>query len=176
VPQVEVAFDIDANGILNVTAKDKATNAERQIRIEASSGLSEADIKRAIDDAARHESEDKERKEAIEARNQLDTLIYGTKKLVAENGGKLGDADKLMVEEELKRAEEVLERNRESGKPDELRAAFESLQGVAHKVAEALYKAASPSDGGDGAPGPDASAGAGGGGGDVIDAEFEDKT
>jgi molecular chaperone DnaK len=179
VPQVEVVFDIDANGILNVTAKDKATNAERQIRIEASSGLSEHDIKRAIDDAARHEAEDKDRKEAIEARNQLDTLIYGTKKLVQENGSKLGDADKLMVEEELKRAEEVLERNRDAGKPEELRQAFESLQSVAHKIAEALYK----SSGGDagGGPGPDATADAGGGGGgagsgDVIDAEFEDKT
>jgi molecular chaperone DnaK len=178
VPQVEVVFDIDANGILHVTAKDKATNAERQIRIEASSGLSENDIKRAIDDAAKHESEDKERKEAIEARNQLDTLIYGTKKLVQENSAKLGDADKLMVEEELKRAEEVLERNREAGKPDELRSAFESLQSVAHKIAEALYKAASPSEGGGGGgPEPGADAGGGGGGnGDVIDAEFEDKT
>jgi molecular chaperone DnaK len=174
-PQVEVVFDIDANGILNVTAKDKATNAERQIRIEASSGLSEADIKRAIDDAARHEAEDKDRKESIEARNQLDTLIYSTKKLLAENGGKLGDADKLMAEEEIKRAEEVLERNREAGKPEELRSAFESLQSVAHKVAEALYKSAAP-EGGDGAGGPGPDQGAGGGNGDVIDAEFEDKT
>ena len=182
VPQVEVVFDIDANGILHVTAKDKATNAERQIRIEASSGLSEADIKRAIDDAAKHESEDKSRKEAIEARNQLDTLIYGTKKLVQENSAKLPDADKLMVEEELKRAEEVLERNRDSSSPDELRSAFESLQSVAHKVAEALYKASGDQGGGQGGGGQggggetaDAGAG-GGGGGDVIDAEFEDKT
>jgi molecular chaperone DnaK len=181
VPQVEVVFDIDANGILHVTAKDKATNAERQIKIEASSGLSPSDIQRAIDDAAKHEAEDKERKEAIETRNQLDTLIYGTKKLVQENSAKLGDADKLMVEEELKRAEEVLERNREAGKPDELRSAFESLQSVAHKIAEALYKAAGASEGGDsggGGPSPEADAGGGSGGsnGDVIDAEFEDKT
>jgi molecular chaperone DnaK len=178
VPQVEVVFDIDANGILHVTAKDKATNAERQIRIEASSGLSDADIKRAIDDAAKHEAEDKERKDAIEARNQLDTLIYGTKKLVQENSAKLGEADKLMVEEELKRAEEVLERNREAGKPDELRSAFESLQSVAHKIAEALYKAAGASEGGGGGGGPPPAEGGGGGGGngDVIDAEFEDKS
>jgi molecular chaperone DnaK len=180
VPQVEVVFDIDANGILHVTAKDKATNAERQIRIEASSGLSEADIKRAIDDAAKHEAEDKSRKEAIEARNQLDTLIYGTKKLVSENSAKLSDADKLMIEEQLKSAEEVLERNRDSSSPDELRAAFESLQSAAHKVAEALYKASGDQGGGGqggGGGGEPADAGAGGGGqGDVIDAEFEDKT
>jgi molecular chaperone DnaK len=172
VPQVEVVFDIDANGILNVTAKDKATNAERQIRIEASSGLSEADIKRAVDDAAKHEAEDKQRKEAIEARNQLDSLLYGTKKLVAENGAKLPDAEKLMAEEEIKRAEDVLERNRDASSPDELRAAFESLQSVAHKIAEALYKTTgqAPDMGGDQPPPPSDA------GGDVIDAEFEDKT
>src|SRR5438874_5188848 len=85
VPQIEVTFDIDANGILHVTAKDKATGAERAIRIEASSGLSDADIKRAVEDAAKHESEDKVRKDSIEARNQLDTLLYGTQKLVKEN-------------------------------------------------------------------------------------------
>jgi molecular chaperone DnaK len=174
VPQIEVTFDIDANGILNVAAKDKATNAEKTIRIEASSGLSDADIKRAVDDAAQHEAEDKLRKEAIEARNQLDSLVYQTRKLVQENGGKLGEPEKLMIEEELKSAEGVLERNREADKPDELRAAFEKLQASAHKLAEAMYK---QSGGGDGAasgePGP---APSGGGKDDVIDAEFEDKS
>jgi len=175
VPQIEVTFDIDANGILNVAAKDKATGAEKTIRIEASSGLSDADIKRAVDDAAQHEAEDKQRKDSIEARNQLDTLVYGTRKLVAENTSKIGDAEKLMIEEELKTAEEVLERNREGGDPDELRGAFEKLQSAAHKLAEAMYK----QSGGDGG-----SSGDGGGDGpaadapkdDVIDAEFEDKS
>ena len=172
VPQIEVTFDIDANGILNVAAKDKATNAERTIRIEASSGLSDNDIKRAVDDAAQHEEEDKRRKDAIEARNQLDTLVYGTQKLVKENEAKLADTDKMMVEEALKDAEATLEKNREGGDPDELRAAFEKLQAAAHKVAEAMYKQAGsdapPADGGgDGASTKDA---------DVIDAEFEDKT
>jgi molecular chaperone DnaK len=176
VPQIEVTFDIDANGILHVTAKDKATNAERQIRIEASSGLSEADIKKAVEEAESHEAEDKARKEAIELRNQLDSLLYGTRKLVTENAAKLSDADKLMAEEEFKRAEKVLEDNKEGGNADELRAAFESLQTVAHKIAETMYKSA----GGEaGAGGPDQAAGGGGGGGapqdDVIDAEFEDK-
>src|SRR5689334_12049232 len=142
VPQIEVTFDIDANGILNVTAKDKATNAERAIRIEASSGLTDADIKRAVDDAAQHEAEDKARKDSIEARNQLDTLVYGTKKLVTENDSKLSAEDKLMIEEALKEADEVLERNREGGNPDELRSAFEKLQASAHKLAEAMYKQA----------------------------------
>jgi molecular chaperone DnaK len=178
VPQIEVTFDIDANGILHVGAKDKATGTEKSIKIEASSGLSEADIKRAVDDAAQHEAEDKRRKETIEARNQLDTLIYGTRKLVQENQAKIPDAEKLMVEEELKSAEAVLERNREADQPEELQSAFEKLQGAAHKLAEAMYKQASPGEpppgGGNGGPG----AGGGGGGGkdDVIDAEFEDKS
>ncbi len=172
VPQIEVTFDIDANGILNVTAKDKATNAERAIRIEASGGLTDADIKRAVEDAAKHEEEDKNRKDSIDARNQLDTLVYGTKKLVTEQGPKLADTDKMMIEEALKEAEEVLEKNREGGDAGEMRTAFEKLQAAAHKLAEAMYKTA----------GAD---GQGGGGGetpqpeakndDVIDAEFEDK-
>ena len=176
VPQIEVTFDIDANGILHVGAKDKATGTEKSIKIEASSGLSDSDIKRAVDDAAAHEAEDKTRKEAIEARNQLDTLVYSTRKLVQDSGAKLADADKLMIEEELKAAEQVLERNREADSPDELRAAFEKLQTSAHKLAEQMYKQA----GGDAQPADDGGAGPASGGSapkdDVIDAEFEDKT
>jgi molecular chaperone DnaK len=174
VPQIEVTFDIDANGILNVTAKDKATGTERAIRIEASSGLSEADIKRAVEDAEKHEAEDKARKESIEARNQLDTLLYGTRKLVSENASKLGDADKLMIEEAMKEAEGVLDRNRDGGNTEELRGAFEKLQASAHKLAETMYKQAGGAPEGEGAPagepGPTA------GQSDVIDAEFEDKS
>jgi molecular chaperone DnaK len=171
VPQIEVTFDIDANGILNVAAKDKATGTERTIRIEASSGLSDADIKRAVDDAAQHESEDKARKETIEARNQLDTLIYSTKKLVTESGDKLGDAEKLQIEEALKDADAALERNKEALQPDDLRSAFETLQASAHKLAEAMYKQAGAQ--GDGAGGPPPAEGPKD---DVIDAEFEDKS
>ena len=173
VPQIEVSFDIDANGILNVTAKDKATGAERNIQITASGGLSEADIKRAVEEAASHEAEDKARKEAIEARNQLDSLLYGTRKLVKENEAKLSDAEKLMAEEEFKKADQVLEDNREPTQPEALRAAFESLQAVAHKIAESMYKQAGGPAGGE--AGPDAGA-APGGGDDVIDADFTDKT
>ncbi len=175
VPQIEVTFDIDANGILNVTAKDKATNTERAIRIEASGGLTEADIKRAVDDAAKHESEDKERKESIEARNQLDTLVYSTRKLVQENGEKLVDTDKLMIEEALKEAEGVLESNKEGGSPEVLRGAFEKLQAAAHKLAEAMYKQAAP-EGGAGGGQTEGGGPAGGAKDDVIDAEFEDKS
>src|SRR5205085_7164936 len=108
--------------------------------IEASSGLTDADIKRAVDDAAKHEEEDKGRKDTIEARNQLDSLVYGTKKLVTENGSKLSDTDKLQIEEALKDAEGVLERNRENGDAGQLRTSFETLQAAAHKLAEAMYK------------------------------------
>src|SRR5262249_48126151 len=143
---------------------------ERAIRIEASSGLSEADIKRAVEDAAKHEAEDKQRKETIEARNQLDTLVYSTKKLVSENTSKLADADKLMIEEAIKEAEGTLDRNRDEGNPDELRSAFEKLQASAHKLAEAMYKSAGAGEGG-GEPAPEPDKGS-----DVIDAEFEDKS
>jgi molecular chaperone DnaK len=105
--------------------------------------------------------------------------VYSTRKLVQENTGKLGDPEKLMIEEELKEAEGVLERNKDADKPDELRAAFEKLQGAAHKLAEAMYKSAGGGQpGGDGAPGGGGQPGGGGGGGkdDVIDAEFEDKS
>ena len=139
-----------------------------------------ADIKRAVDDAAQHESEDKLRKEAIEARNQLDTLVYGTRKLVQENSAKIGDPEKLMIEEELKSAEAVLEANKDADRPDALRAGFEKLQSAAHKLAEAMYKQASPGGqpGGEGAPGGGSPGGGAPGGGkdDVIDAEFEDKS
>jgi molecular chaperone DnaK len=171
VPQIEVTFDIDANGILNVAAKDKATGTERTIRIEASSGLSDADIKRAVDDAAQHEAEDKARKETIEARNQLDTLVYSTKKLVSESGSKLGDADKLQIEEAIKDAEAVLERNKDATTPDDLRSGFETLQASAHKLAEAMYKQSAGQGGEGGGPPP-----AEGAKDDVIDAEFEDKS
>ena len=120
---------------------------------------------------AKHEEEDKARKESIEARNQLDTLVYGTKKLVQENTAKLADSDKLMIEEALKEAEEVLERNREGGNAEELRGAFEKLQASAHKLAEAMYK----QSGGGEAPSGDAGGGEQPKNDDVIDAEFEDK-
>ncbi len=173
VPQIEVTFDIDANGILNVNAKDKATGKEQAITITASSGLSESEIDRMVNDAEAHEAEDKSRREAIEARNKLDSLLYNTKKLVEDNADKLPEAEKLMCEEEFKRSEEVLEANKEPTDPEPLNAAFEALQQVAHKLAEAMYRGAGGSEGGgDGEPpfeGGDEKADDG-----VIDAEFEE--
>jgi molecular chaperone DnaK len=171
-----VTFDIDANGILNVTAKDKATGKEQNITITASSGLSESDINRMVEEAEAHESEDKDRREAIEARNQLDSLLYSTRKLVEENSDKVPDDMKLKAEEEFKSAESVLEAHKEPTKPEELRAALESLQTIAHGLAEAMYKGqggdAGGPDGGfaseeEAAPAEDEG---------VIDAEFEETT
>jgi molecular chaperone DnaK len=176
VPQVEVTFDIDANGILNVSAKDKATSKEQSITITASSGLSEAEIQKMVKDAESHAAEDKERKDAIEARNQLDTLVYGTRKLIEENADKIPDAEKLRAEEELKSAQQVLDANREPTNASELRSALESLQAAAHKVAEAMYKGASGDAGGPGAGNgqrPEEQQQRDDG---VIDAEFEETT
>jgi molecular chaperone DnaK len=172
VPQIEVTFDIDANGILNVGAKDKATGKEQSITITASSGLSDKDIESMVADAEAHEEEDKKRREAIEARNQLDSLVYSTKKLIEENGDKLPEEEKLRAEEELKSAEGVLEEHKEPSEPDPLRAALESLQQVAHRLAEAMYKGqASEAE----AEAAGESAEAEGGEEDgVIDAEFEE--
>jgi molecular chaperone DnaK len=181
VPQIEVTFDIDANGILNVGAKDKATSKEQNITITASSGLSESEIQKMVNDAESHAAEDKERKEAIEARNQLDSLVYGTRKLIEENADKIPDTEKLRAEEELKSAQQVLDANREPTNASDLRAALETLQAAAHKVAEAMYKGASDREGGGdgGEPGPgnsqrdrDQQQRDDG----VIDAEFEETT
>ncbi len=179
VPQIEVTFDIDANGILNVNAKDRATGSEQAITITASSGLSDKEIDDMVNDAETHEAEDKSRREAIEARNKLDSLLYNTKKLVEDNTDKLPDAEKLECEEEFKRAEEVLEAHADPQDPEPINAAFESLQQVAHKLAEAMYRDSAPADGEappDDAGFEDVGGEAGGGEGDdgVIDAEFEE--
>ncbi|GAB4566521.1 MAG: molecular chaperone DnaK [Haliangiales bacterium] len=176
IPQVEVTFDIDANGILNVAAKDKATGKEQNITITASSGLSDDDIKKMVDDAEAHEEEDKKRREGIDAKNQLDSMIYSTKKLLEENQEKFSDEDRLMAEEGLKNAQEVLDRNAEPNDPAELQSALEDLQQVAHKLAEALYKGQG-GEAGAAAPESDPEAEfneAADDDGDVIDAEFEE--
>jgi molecular chaperone DnaK len=176
VPQVEVTFDIDANGIVHVSAKDKATSKEQHITITASSGLSEAEIRRMVDEAQKNEAEDKKRREAIDARNQLDSLIYSTQKLLDDNKDKLPEAERMTVEEEIKTAKDVLERNKDAAEPTALREAHEKLQTATHKLAEAMYRAAGPGQG-NGQGGPEA--GAPGGdqtqaSKDVIDAEFEE--
>jgi len=172
-PQIEVTFDIDANGILHVSALDKATNKSQQIKITAQSGLSEDEIKKAVKEAEMQADSDKEKAEAAQTRNNLDNLIYQTEKLVNENAEKLG-ADAEPVKTAVVEAKKVFENK--AATTAELKAAFEKLQTSSHKVTEALYKAGGAQGGGDGSGG-----GAGGApgeekkaGDDVIDADFKD--
>ena len=149
VPQIEVTFDIDANGILNVFAKDNATGKDAKITITSSSGLSKEEVERMAREAEAHAAEDKETKDKIEARNQLDSMVYNVEKMVKDGGEKVDAADKSDVEAALADAKTTL-----SGDPNttELSAARERLQTASHKLAEALYKAqaaagGSPTDG-----------------------------
>jgi molecular chaperone DnaK len=147
VPQIEVTFDIDANGILNVSAKDNATGKDAKITITSSSGLSKEEVERMAKDAEAHAAEDKEAKEKIEAKNQLDSMVYNVEKMLKDGGEKLDGADKGDVESALAEAKTTL-----SGDPDTatLNAAREKLTEASHKLAEALYKATSagaPTDG-----------------------------
>jgi molecular chaperone DnaK len=172
-PQIEVTFDIDANGIVHVNAKDKATSKEQSIRITASSGLSEAEIKQMVKDAEAHAGEDHKRRETAEARNQLDALVYQTEKSLGENGGSVDPAIKSEIEGALAKAKTELESNDAAA----MRSATEELNRVAHKLAEAMYANASKQQGGP-PPGGD-SADAGGGDGrppkdDAVDADFEE--
>ncbi|PWU19225.1 MAG: molecular chaperone DnaK, partial [Bdellovibrio sp.] len=162
VPQVEVTFDIDANGILSVSAKDMSSGKQQQIKITAQSGLNEDEIKRAVNDAEAHRREDEEKQAAASARNGLDNLVYQTEKLVKENAD-LAEADKKSVQEHLDAAKKVLE-NR-SAEVGELKQATEKLQEATHKITAELYKK-SGAQAGAGAGGAGAgAAGAGGAGG-----------
>ncbi len=147
VPQIEVTFDIDANGILNVTAKDNATGKDQKITITSSSGLSKEEVERMAKDAEAHAAEDKEQRDSVEARNGLDSLVYNIEKMLKDSGDKVQESDKTAVESALADAKSTLE-----GSPtvSELNAAKEKLTTASHKLAEAMYKAAStqaPTDG-----------------------------
>ncbi|MGD0788874.1 MAG: molecular chaperone DnaK [Terracidiphilus sp.] len=171
VPQIEVTFDIDANGILNVTAKDNATGKDTRITITSSSGLSKDEVEKMAKDAEAHAAEDKEKREEIEARNQLDGLVYNIEKMLKDSGEKVAAADKTEVEAALAESKKVLE-----GTPSakELKAAHEKLTHASHKLAEVLYKAnAAAAQGG---PSPGASEPAAEQKKDegVIDAEYVD--
>ncbi|MGH7818434.1 MAG: Hsp70 family protein, partial [Candidatus Binatia bacterium] len=177
VPQVEVTFDIDANGIVHVMAKDLATNKEQSIRITASSGLSENEIKQMVKDAEEHAEEDKSRRETIEARNQLDSLVYSTERSVKDFKGTLDDTTKSNLDAALERAKKAVESN-EVG---EIRAATEQLSTASHKLAEAMYaqavkegKGAAPGGGDDGTAAGGESGGEAGKRDDVVDADFEE--
>jgi molecular chaperone DnaK len=171
VPQVEVTFDIDANGIVNVSAKDKATNKEQKITITASSGLSKDEVERMKKDAELHAEEDKKRREEIETRNRADQAVYHAEKTIKDAGDKLSAADKAPVEAAIQSVKTALEQNDQAA----ITKALDDLTAAQHKIAEALYKQAQA---GGGATGPEA------GGeapppstkdGDVIDAEVVDE-
>jgi len=140
VPQIEVTFDIDANGILNVSAKDMGTGKEQKITVTNSGGLSEAEVKRMMSDAESHAAEDKSRREAIDARNKLDSLVFQTEKTLKEAGDKLPEEMKSSLETELSSARSVLET--QSTDTEALNAASTSLEAKAHKLAEEMYKTA----------------------------------
>jgi molecular chaperone DnaK len=172
VPQVEVTFDIDANGIVSVQAKDKATGKEQQIRIQASGGLSEADIERMVKDAEANASADKARREAVEARNQTEAMVNQVEKTLKEAGDGVSAQDKGEAEAAIAAAKSALE----GGDAAAVKAAGERLSQSAMKLGEAMYKAQAEAAAQAGAQaGPEAAApGAGPNGEKIVDAEFEE--
>ncbi|HEX7960372.1 MAG TPA: molecular chaperone DnaK [Terriglobales bacterium] len=176
IPQIEVTFDIDANGILNVTAKDNATGKDQKITITSSSGLSKEEVDRMAKEADAHSAEDKAKREEIEARNQLDSMVYNIEKMLRENGDKISGAEKSDVEAALADAKKALE----GTDPKAMNDARQRLTQASHKLAEAMYKSAQPQGGAPGAgaagAGPAADGAASGQKKDegVIDAEYVD--
>jgi molecular chaperone DnaK len=174
VPQIEVTFDIDANGILNVTAKDNATGKDTRITITSSSGLSKEEVERMAKDAEAHAAEDKEKREEVEARNSLDSLVYNIEKMLKDSGEKVQAADKSEVEASLADARKALE---PGSSVSAMKSAQERLTQASHKLAEVLYKASAAQAGAGGPGGP---AGAETGTAEpkkdegVIDAEYVD--
>ena len=172
-PQVEVTFDIDANGIVHVSAKDLATQKEQSIKITASSGLSKEEVEKLVKNAQAHTEEDKKRRKTAEAKNQADTLIYQTEKNLSEHGDKIAAEDKTKVEE----AVAALKKAMEGTDPEAIESATQTLTTASHKLAEEMYKKASASAAG--GTGTDAAGGTGTGGETkadekVVDAEFEE--
>jgi molecular chaperone DnaK len=170
IPQIEVTFDIDANGIVNVSAKDKTSGKEQSIRIQASGGLSEADIQKMIKEAEAHAEEDKRRKELVEARNQADAAIYSTEKALKEAENKIPADLKGQVEQAVADAK----KNLTSENVQSMRQATERLQQAASKIAEALNRAASQAANDTGGQAKPSGDGSGSSGDNVVDAEFEE--
>ncbi len=174
IPQVEVSFDIDANGIVNVSAKDMATSKEQAITITASSGLSDQDIDNMVKDAESHAEEDKKNKELIMARNNLDSVIYNTEKVLNENREKVGESEAAEVESAIAEGKKALETGDDA---EAMKAAADAILQASHKIAEILYKQQTAAGAGMGGPPPGAgpqAQGSPGGGDEVIDAEYEE--
>ena len=176
VPQIEVTFDIDANGIVNVSAKDTGTGKEQSIRITASSGLSEADIQKLIKDAESHAEDDKKKQALIEIRNQADTLVYTTEKSLADLGDKVDAVTRGEIESKVNHVKEVLK----GDDGDAIKRATDELSQASHKLAEKLYQQKAetggaqpggPSAGGAGAAGAQGGK-SGGSDEDVVDADY----
>jgi len=180
VPQIEVTFDIDANGIVHVSAKDKGTGKEQRIKIESSSGLSDDEVEKMVKDAEAHASEDKEKRELIDLRNQADQVVFQTEKTLKEHGDKVPEEDKKNIEA----AAEELKKVKDTGTKEEIKAKMEALTQASHKLAEAMYKqtqaeqqaqqGASASQGTDAGAGTGPDAGKTSGDDDVVDADFEE--
>ena len=172
-PQIEVMFDIDANGILHVSAKDLGTGKEQSIMITASSGLSEEEIKNMMRDAESHADEDRKKKELIEAKNQADTLVYSVEKSLREYGDKITEDEKKSIEAAIEKCKKAKDSSSDAA---EIKAATEELTTASHKIAEHIYKAAQEQQAAGGAAGADAAAGDGKKTHeeDVVEAEFED--
>jgi molecular chaperone DnaK len=165
VPQIEVTFDIDANGIVNVSAKDKGTGKEQQIRIQASGGLSESDIDKMVKDAEAHAEDDKKRKAEVEAKNHAEALLHATEKTLAEHGAKVGETERRAIENAMADLKEALK----GTDADAIAAKANTLQQASMKLGEAMYKQAGeqqPPGGGDAGGGAEAKKE------DVVDAEF----
>jgi molecular chaperone DnaK len=178
VPQIEVTFDIDANGIVNVQAKDLGTGKEQKITITASSGLSKDEVERMMKEAESHSDEDKKRREEIETRNRADQAVYAAERMIKDTGDKLPSADKAAIESAMEAVKKAVESNNGA----DIQRALDQLTAAQHKAAEALYRQQSPGgaapggDGGAGQSGPSAGASAGSKQeGDVIDAEVVDE-
>jgi molecular chaperone DnaK len=171
VPQIEVTFDIDANGILNVTAKDRATNNEQKITITSSSGLSKDEVDKMAKDADSHSAEDRKRRDEVEARNRADSMVYNIEKMLKEHRAKISDDDAKNVEAAIEETKTAI---REGGL-ERINAAMDKLTSASHKLAEAMYKTAG-AQGAQGAPGAGQTApGAESKPKDnVVDAEFVD--
>jgi len=180
VPQIEVTFDIDANGIVNVQAKDLGTGKEQKITITASSGLSKDEVERMMREAESHADEDKKRREEIETRNRADQAVYGAERMIKDTGDKLAPADKTAIESAM----EAVKKASEGSDAAELQRTLDQLTAAQHKAAESLYRQQAPSGGapggdggGAGQAGPSSGGSSGGGAasGDVIDAEVVDE-
>jgi molecular chaperone DnaK len=170
-PKIEVTFNIDADGIVHVSAKDTATSKEQSIRIEASSGISEEEIDRMVKDAESHSEDDRKKKETVEVRNRLDSLIYDVDRNLKENRDKVSDEDASNIEDALEKGREAIKGSEKS----EMETAIENISQASHKLAEVLYAAQSASGEAPPEEGPAAEGGGGDGDDDVVDAEYTDQ-